>query len=146
MENKKLPNSSAVLVLGILSICFCAAWGIPGLAMGIIALILYKKDKAVYDTNPVAYEQSFKNSSAGKVCAIVGVSLSAITFIFILVYFIIIGTIFAGVIGTVNQAVEYNKNHRNDYYEPSYEELEDDSTFYTNDSSYFELGDSSTIN
>lgn len=146
MENKKLPNASAVLVLGILSICFCAAWGIPGLAMGIIALVLYKKDKAVYDTNPIAYEQSFKNSNAGKICAIVGVSLSAVTFLFILIYFIILGTLFAGVVGSFNEATKHNRNHYNDSYELNSEESEEESTFYINDSTSFELEDSSSIN
>ena len=81
---KALPNSTAVLVLGILSIVTCMAWGIIGLTLGIIALVLSKKDRDVYNTNPKAYEVSYKNSKAGKVCAIIGVSLSALFFLYIL--------------------------------------------------------------
>jgi hypothetical protein len=75
-----LPNSTAVLVLGIVSIVVCGV----GLVTGIIALVLHKKDKAIYQTNPQKYEASFKNSKAGNVCAIIGLSLSSL-FIFIYV-------------------------------------------------------------
>jgi hypothetical protein len=141
MKNKRLPNASAVLVLGILSICFCAALGLPGLAMGIIALVLYKKDKSVYDTDPVAYEQSFKNSNAGKICAIVGLSLSAITFLMMSLYFILLGTLFAGVSGTVNEAIKYGRENQKEYRNYDKEILESYSTFYI-DSTTLKLNDS----
>lgn len=44
----KLPYSTAVLVLGISSIALCCCYGVPGIATGIIALILYRKDYATY--------------------------------------------------------------------------------------------------
>ncbi len=78
-----LPNSTAVLVLGILSIVTCAAWGVIGLILGIIALVLSKRDKEVFDSNPKIYANSYKNSKAGKVCAIIGVSLSALMFLYL---------------------------------------------------------------
>ncbi|MFD1552009.1 DUF4190 domain-containing protein [Putridiphycobacter roseus] len=81
---KALPNATAVLVLGILSIVTCIAYGVVGLILGIIALVLSKKDKEMYLTNPTAYEVSYKNSKAGKVCAIIGVSLSALFFIYLI--------------------------------------------------------------
>lgn len=112
MENKKLPNESAVLVLGILSIAMCAAWGIPGLIMGIVSLVLYKKDKQIYESNPSLYERSFKNSSAGKICAIIGVSLSAATFLFITIYFLVIGTFLIGVTSTFSEALKNSKENR----------------------------------
>lgn len=81
---KALPNATAVLVLGILSIVTCVAYGVIGLVLGIIALVLSKKDKDLYMTNPTAYAASYKNSKAGKVCAIIGVSLSALFFLYII--------------------------------------------------------------
>lgn len=81
---KSLPNSTAVLVLGILSIVTCWTYGVIGLILGIIALVLHKKDKEVYNANPNGYESSFKNSQAGNVCAIIGVSLSALFFMYII--------------------------------------------------------------
>ena len=47
MDQQKLPNATAVLVLGILSIVTCCCYGIPGIVAGIIGLVLYKKDNAL---------------------------------------------------------------------------------------------------
>lgn len=82
---KTVPNSTAVLVLGILSIVGCFCYGIVGLIMGIIALVLHQKDKELYQSNPSSYENSFKNSRAGNICAIVGVSLSALYIIIVII-------------------------------------------------------------
>jgi len=79
--NKQLPNATATLVLGICSIVGCLFYGIPGLICGIIALFLHKKDKMIYSSDPSVYESSFKNSKAGFICAIIGISLSALYFI-----------------------------------------------------------------
>lgn len=89
-----LPNATAVLVLGIISIVGCLAWGIPGLVCGIIAIVLHKKDKALYETNPSKYEYSFKNSKTGNTCAVIGVSLSACMFIFLIFYLIFMVSFF----------------------------------------------------
>lgn len=92
---KALPNSTAVLVLGIISIVTCACYGIAGLVTGIIALILSANARKLYEENPEDYtDSSYKNMSAGRTCAIIGVSLSALYFLFIVLYFIFIGTLF----------------------------------------------------
>jgi amino acid transporter len=73
-----LSNATPVLVLGIISIVGCFCYAFPGLICGIIALVLAKKDLDLYKANPSAYtEGSFNNLKAGRVCAIVGLSLSA---------------------------------------------------------------------
>lgn len=92
---KNLPNATGVLVLGILSIVTCWLYGVIGIILGVIALVMHKKDKELYKSNPSAYAASFKNSNAGKICAIIGLSLSALWFI----YFVVIIIIFAGVAG-----------------------------------------------
>jgi len=79
-----LPHANAVLVLGIISIVGCFFWGIPGLICGIISLALFPKDKRTYDSNPQRYENSYKNSKAGMVCAVIGTSLSFVTFMILL--------------------------------------------------------------
>ena len=61
--NKNVPNGTAVLVLGILSIVMCWTYGVIGLILGIVAIVLHRKDKAVYLTNPSVYEQSFTSKS-----------------------------------------------------------------------------------
>lgn len=74
-----LPNATAVLVLGIVSIIGCFCYGVPGIICGIIALILASKSNELYRQNPEAYtESSAKNINAGKICAIIGLILSVI--------------------------------------------------------------------
>lgn len=92
---KTLPNATAVLVLGIVSIVGCFCYGVVGLITGIVALVLHKKDKELYLTNPAAYEASFKNSNAGKICAIIGLILSALYIIGLIIYFIFIFSVIA---------------------------------------------------
>ncbi|MDR1154715.1 MAG: hypothetical protein LBL04_08375 [Bacteroidales bacterium] len=88
----QLPNSTGVLVLGILSIVFCWCWGIIGLILGIIALVMAGKATQIYTDTPNTYsEASFKNVKAGKICAIIGVCLSAIYFVFIIIYMSVVG-------------------------------------------------------
>ena len=93
---QQVPNSTAVLVLGIISIVGCFCYGIIGLILGIIALVLSGKAMQLYNANPGAYtEASFKNLKAGKVCAIIGVCLSALYFVFIIIYIVILGAAFS---------------------------------------------------
>jgi hypothetical protein len=100
--NRQLPNSTAVLVLGILSIVLCFCWGIIGVTLGIIALVLANKANALYIENPGVYsEGSYKNMKAGKVCAIVGTSLSGIYMLFTIISLSIVGTGLATVFSTM---------------------------------------------
>jgi hypothetical protein len=92
-QQRNLPNSVAVLVLGICSIfpgCFCM--GVVGLVCGIIALVLAKKDMKLFRAEPNAWTiSSYNNLNAGRICAIIGVSLSSLTFLFYLVYILLMG-------------------------------------------------------
>ncbi len=91
-----VPNSAAVLVLGILSIVLCFCYGLIGMTLGIIALVLASKGISIYKANPNAYSlTSYNNLKAGKICAIIGVVLSAIYLIFIVIYILILGAAFA---------------------------------------------------
>jgi hypothetical protein len=78
-----LPNASAVLVLGILSIVFCWCFGF-GLIMGIIALALSMNAHKLYRENPDKWI-GYGNLQAGKITAIIGVSLSAVYVIFVII-------------------------------------------------------------
>lgn len=86
MEKQKLPNSTAVLVLGIFSILTCCCWGIIGLILGIIALVLAKKDTALYNENPELYT-GYSNINTGRILAIIGLVLSSI-YLLVNIYFI----------------------------------------------------------
>jgi hypothetical protein len=92
-----VPNSVGVLVLGILSIVFCWCYGILAIILGIIALVLAGQGEKAYMANQQAYTlASYKNLRAGKICAIVGLSLGAVYIIVLVVYFIIAGTFALG--------------------------------------------------
>lgn len=91
-----VPNSTAVLVLGILSIVFCFCYGIIGIILGILAIVLASKGTAAYKQNPNAYSlSSFNNLKAGRVCGIIGLILSCIYIVFIIVYIAILGAAFS---------------------------------------------------
>ncbi len=90
MEKRSLPNATAVLVLGILSIITCCCYGIIGLILGIIAIILAKKDLALYKENPDLYV-NFSNLKTGRILAIIGVVLSAIYIVYMIVILTTVG-------------------------------------------------------
>lgn len=86
-----LPNATAVLVLGILSIVTCCCYGVFGSVLALIALILANRDRKLYAQNFSFYtESSYKNLNAGRVCAIIGLILSVL----IIIYFAVVISIF----------------------------------------------------
>ena len=100
-----LPNATAVLVLGILSIPTCCCYGVVGLICAIIALILAQSASNLYVSDPGKYtEGSYKNMNAGKICAWVGIVLSAIV---ILSYVWLIATIGIKGLSDPNAIYEY---------------------------------------
>jgi len=89
-----VPNSTAVLVLGILSIVFCFCYGLVGIILGIIAIVLGSKGAAIYKANPNGYSlASYNNLKAGKICGIIGLILSCIYIVFIIIYIVAVGSI-----------------------------------------------------
>jgi hypothetical protein len=79
-----LPNATAVLVLGILSIVVC-------FITGIIALVLANKDMALYNANPGAYSpSSLSNIKTGKICAIIGIVLQLVGLIVYIIFMVAI--------------------------------------------------------
>src|SRR5690606_8090451 len=83
MEKQTLPNSTLVLILGILSILTCCCVGIPGLILGIVALVLAKQARETYLVNPELYT-GYSNVKTGKILAIVGIVISSIYVIYVL--------------------------------------------------------------
>ncbi len=95
IQQQSVPYSTSVLVLGILSIVTCWCYGIPGIVLGIIALVQAKKANEAYFANPGQYLQSsYNNMKAGRVCAIIGLILSCCYMLMIILYFAFIGTLF----------------------------------------------------
>lgn len=88
-----LPNATIVLVLGILSIVTCCCfYGLIGLVLSVVALVLSRKDKQNYLANMNYYTlSSYKNLNAGRVCAIIGLILSGIVVLFCIVIAVFFG-------------------------------------------------------
>lgn len=77
-----LPNATAVLVLGIIGILGCCCYGVIGIIVSIIALVLASKDMKLYRQNPLMFTQkSYSNLNAGRICAIIGLVLSLISMV-----------------------------------------------------------------
>jgi len=87
---QNLPNSTTVLVLGILSIVFsCWYFSIVGVVLSILALILANRDLSLYYSNKSQYTlSSFNNVKAGRICAIIGLAVAIIFFIFFILILI----------------------------------------------------------
>jgi hypothetical protein len=77
MENQKLPNATAVLVLGILSILTCCCYGIISVILGTVGLVLANKDVKLYAENPTVYS-NYNNLKIGKILSIIGIVLGII--------------------------------------------------------------------
>src|SRR5664279_4480787 len=93
---QSVPYSTSVLVLGILSIVCCWCLGVPGLVLGIIALVQSNRGKEALAQHPNLYTQSsIKNLNSGRICAIVGLSLSGLYFVFFLIRIIFLGAVFS---------------------------------------------------
>ncbi|KQS91906.1 CCC motif membrane protein [Chryseobacterium sp. Leaf394] len=90
MNQQSLPNATAVLVLGILSLVACFCYGIPGIICGVIALVLYSKDKKLYMANPQLYN-NYSNLNTGRILAIIGVVLGVLFLAFMIWYISLIG-------------------------------------------------------
>lgn len=91
-QKNGLPNATAVLALGIISIIGCFCYGIVGLICGIIAIVLANKDLRLYNSDPYAYTpSSYSNIKTGRTCAIIGLSMSALYFIVVVICVVIFG-------------------------------------------------------
>ena len=92
---QNLPNATATLVLGIISIVgSCCVGGLIGLICGIIGLILGNKDLAKYRANPTGWTTaSYNNAKAGRICAIIGIVLSSLVVVWMIIYLIMFGSL-----------------------------------------------------
>ena len=90
MEKQKLPNSTLILVFGIVSILTCCCYGFIGLIFGIIAIVLANKATKIYAENPEDYT-GYSNVKTGKILAIIGVILSAMYLIVVVYFYATIG-------------------------------------------------------
>lgn len=92
MEKRDLPNATAVLVLGIISIVLSFCYGVFGVTLGIIAIVLSNKDLKLYNTNPDLYK-GIQNLNAGRICGIIGLSIGSLFLLILIGYLILVGSI-----------------------------------------------------
>jgi len=102
MAQLVLPNSTGALVLGIISIPTCICYGIPGLACGIIAIVLGSKAVKLHKANPGVYTvSSYNNANAGKICGIIGVSLSALFLLYVIIVAAFVGAAMTSIFSNI---------------------------------------------
>ena len=85
---ERLPNATAVLVLGICSILFGCV--LVGFVCGIVGLALAKTPMAMYRQNPQKYI-NYGALNAGRILSIIGVILGAIAIIWAIIGGLILG-------------------------------------------------------
>ncbi|MEP6676856.1 MAG: CCC motif membrane protein [Ferruginibacter sp.] len=86
MPQKPLPNATAVLVLGIISIVVCSI-------CGIIGLVLANQDLRLYNNHPEMYtEGSLSNLKAGRICSIIGVVILGLSILYVICVLLIFGS------------------------------------------------------
>lgn len=86
----QLPNATATLVLGILSIVSCFCYGFLGVILGIIGLAISANSVRMYKESPDLYE-GYGNLKSGRIMCIIGLILSSIVVIVWLVYVVFLG-------------------------------------------------------
>ncbi|MBI6115334.1 CCC motif membrane protein [Salegentibacter maritimus] len=89
MERQQLPNSTLILIFGILSIIGCCCYGV-GIIFGIIALVMAKRATEIYNAQPELYT-GYQNVKTGKILSIIGLVISLIYVIFMIIALIIYG-------------------------------------------------------
>ena len=90
MEQQKLPNTTLIIVLSIASILLCWCYGILGIILSVVALILANTSKKVYVQNPELYSD-YGTVKTGRVIAIIGLILSLLTILFFVWIISIVG-------------------------------------------------------
>ncbi len=91
MEKQKLPNSTLILVFGIISIVTCCCYGVLGLIFAVIALVMAKKATALYMENPELYD-GYSNVKTGKLLAYIGLALNVLYLVYTIWLFATVGT------------------------------------------------------
>ena len=83
MEKQKLPNSTLILVFGILGIVGTCCYGIPGLLFAIIGLVLAQRSLKLYKQEPDLYED-VSQVKTGKILSIIALVLSVLVVLLII--------------------------------------------------------------
>ena len=106
-QKNNLPNATASIVLGIISILGGFCYGVFGIIFGIVGLVLANKDLSLYNANPENYSpSSISNAKAGRVCSIIGLVIGVLVILSIAIFIAFFGTAF---IEEIKKASEANR-------------------------------------
>lgn len=76
--NQKLPNATLALVLAIIAyVACCFSYGLGGIVLSIIALVLANKDRKTYLLQPENYD-NYGQVKTARILAIVALALSVL--------------------------------------------------------------------
>ncbi len=75
-EKQLLPNSTLILIFGIISVVLCCCYGI-GIIFSIVTLIMAPKAIRLYQENPHLYK-GYQSVKIGRILAIIGIVLNVI--------------------------------------------------------------------
>lgn len=78
---QKLPNATLALVLAIISYVACCFYGLGGIVLSVIALVLANKDKKAYLLQPENYD-NYGQVKTARILAIIALILSTLIFLF----------------------------------------------------------------
>ena len=81
MERQQLPNATLIVVLGAISIVTSCCYGIIGLVLGIVTLVLANSAKKQYLADPEIYD-NYSQIKTGRILGIIGLILSLLVIIF----------------------------------------------------------------
>ncbi len=87
-QKQTLPNTTAVLVIGICSILFSCFF--VGLVLGIIGLSMSGKGRRMYSANPELYE-GYGALNAGRIMSIIGTILGGLYIVYWIIAVAILG-------------------------------------------------------
>ena len=89
-QQQKLPNATTVLILGIASIVVCCCGGFVSIILAVIALVLAKKDLALYDASPELYN-NYDHLKIGRILAFIGLGFGIMYLLYYVVYVLVMG-------------------------------------------------------
>jgi len=90
VPQSKIPMANTTLVLAIVSVVGCVFYGIPGVILALIAILLHKRVKNVYKTDTGIYQQSYNTARAGWIIAIISLVISIATTIYTIYVFYVL--------------------------------------------------------
>ena len=92
---ENLPYSTAVLIMGILSIPGAFFFGFPGIIIGLADFLLAKRNMALYRAAPDSYTPTgYSNTNTGRICSLIGLSLGSFFFLLIVLDFFLRGRVY----------------------------------------------------